>query len=411
MDSFRLIHSKTSGFFTRYPQCKWLFLVLLGLIVLRYGYLSFLQAMQSSLDMQWYPTIQFWGLGAFENNAINPYLAYFNGDTFMANNPNYMPTLYFLMFPFGLLDWEGAKASFAIFNIICFLLTFFVFWHHGISKAFLWLLSILVVVGYTFPNVIGNGQIAIFVGLCVSIAYCYRHKPLVLIVALILIGVKHSFALPIFLGFFLAGFRKEVLIACGVIFAIVCAFAFKVDSNPFEILYLMSKVNSMYYNANALGGPSDLFSLSQKIFHTPYSPIALINICIYLSFIVLVVKYKPKDSIIIASSILLSLFSLPHLGYDHYMFFVAIIIAKDALKTFDWRMIGLIGVSLFLWRGAFLKPYIDTLSQKILYTLKVPMGGGQTHWAMDMGVVFCFILCVVLIVLFYTILRDKNATH
>ena len=386
-----------------------LMLFILIIIAFRTFYLSLNTALNSSIDMQWYPTLQLWGLGDF-SKFTNPYLAYISGDRFLSNGPNYMPLLYFLMFPFALLNWENAKLVFGIFNIICFILSAFLIYKNSQNKILFYFLTILTLVGYAFPNVVGNAQTATIIGLFICIAYYFRNKPIVLIIALSVISVKHSFGVPILLGFFLAGFKKEVIYSCFFSFFFVCLFAFILDSNPISILQSISQVNSMYTSPNSLGGPSDLFSLSQKLYKTPYSIILFFNIAIYLSFVFLIFKFRPSINLIIASSILLSLFSLPHLGYDSYMLFIAMALISEGLKPNNYAFIALIFCSAFLWRGEILKKYIDSLSNKII----TAWGGeinNNTFWSMDMGVPFCILICIVLIVIFYSLLIRKEISE
>lgn len=360
----------------RYPKTSF---VLFALIIARAAYLSFGAATLgewASLDMQWYPTKQLFGLGEFEQ-AINPYIAYLNGDVFLANGPNYMPLMYYVMFPFGLLEWGGAKIAFALCNIALFCGVIALFIRYGINRTFVYGAAILAVLGYCFGNVIGNAQSAIMIGFFIALAYCFRHKPIVLSIALAFVCIKHSFGLPLLLGFFLAGYRREVIAAGVLVALVVCAFSLQTHTSPIDTLRLLSQVNAAHYaSGSALGGPSDLFSLSQKLFHNPISPISFIILAIYASFVWIVYAYKPEQGAIISASIVLALFTLPHLGYDSYMLFLALLIAKDSYKAFSLPMLALLALTLFIYRGQTLKPYIDSLSQAIMQLLN---GGGAAH--------------------------------
>lgn len=402
------IISDISALCAKYPR---LTLALFLLVLARYIYIVFPLALHgewASLDMQWYPTKQLFGVGM---EAINPYIAYLQSDRFMANGPNYMPLMYYVMFPFALLEWENAKVAFAIFNIVLFLGTIAVFAHYyartRANIAFLYAASTLVVLGYCFGTVVGNAQSAIMIGFFIALAYCYRHKPIILSLALAFVCIKHSFGLPLMLGFFLAGYRREV-IAAGMLVALsILCFSLQTHTNPLEVLQLLSQVNAAHYaSSTALGGPSDLFSLSQKIFGNPISPISLIILAIYASFVWIVYAYKPSQSAIISASIVLALFSLPHLGYDGYMLFLALLIAKDSYKSLNLPMLALLAITIFVYRGQKLKPYIDSLSTAIM---QIVNGGGQhtiqeTHWAMNMGVPFCIAMCVGFALVFYLLL-------
>ena len=294
--------------------------------------------------------------------------------------------------------------------------TIFLFIRYGINRAFVYGAAILAVLGYCFGNVIGNAQSAIMIGFFIALAYCFRHKPIVLSIALAFVCIKHSFGLPLLLGFFLAGYKKKVIAAGVLVALVICAFSLQTHTSPIDTLRLLSQVNAAHYaSGSALGGPSDLFSLSQKLFHNPISPISLIILVIYASFVWIVYAYKPSESAIISASIVLSLFTLPHLGYDGYMLFLALLIAKDSYKAFSLPMLALLAITLFIYRGQKLKPYIDSLSQAIMQLLN---GGGQhtiqeTHWAMNMGVPFCIAMCVGFALVFYLLLlgtrKDSSA--
>ena len=375
--------SAINALIKQYPKTTF---VLFALIIARAAYLSFGTATLgewASLDMQWYPTKQLFGLGEFEQ-AINPYIAYLNGDVFLANGPNYMPLMYYVMFPFGLLEWEGAKIAFALCNIALFCGTIFLFARYGINRAFVYGAGILAVLGYCFGNVIGNAQSAIMIGFFIALAYCFRHKPIVLSIALAFVCIKHSFGLPLLLGFFLAGYRREVIAAGVLVALVVCLFSLQTHTSPIEVMKLLSQVNAAHYaSGSALGGPSDLFSPSQKLFHNPISPVSLIIVAIYISFAWIVYAYKPSEGAIISVSIVLSLFTLPHLGYDGYMLFLALLIAKDSYKAFSLPMLALLAITIFIYRGAKLKPYIDSLSATIMQLLNG--GGGSTQYKKPTG--------------------------
>ena len=316
----------------------------------------------------------------------------------MANTPNYMPFMYFLMLPFAFLDWESTKIAFGLCSIVLFIATILLLYIASVPRFFLWFMSVLVLLGYTYGNVIGNAQSTIIVGFGVSLAYCFRHKPWIVIVGLSLVCIKHSFALPILLGFFLCGYCKEVIASALVAFSFTWLFGLKVGTSPFEVLYFLSQVNAyQYMSEGSFGGPSDLMSLSQKLFGAPYSAISLVIVLIYVSFAVLVWKLKPKVNLVIASSIVLFLISLPHLGYDHYMLFVAICLASVSLdiKSLCYMVI----VALFLWRGyGVFKPLFDRLNPEL-----------STHWAMNMGTAFCVFVIVLFLIAMYALILDTRS--
>lgn len=244
-----------------FERYKGLFIAVFVLIALKSVYQAIILADGSSLDMQWYPATQYWGLGSFAH-PINPYLARLSGDTFMAQDPNYAPLLYVLMYPFARLDFENAKIAFAIFSVLCFFGTLVLFYKNKMNLAFLMFIGVFALFGYTFGNVIANGQLAIILGFFLALGYLYRDRPIVLTLCLSVLFVKYSFGIPILLGFFLAGYKKEAIFAGIINFAFVALFALQFDISILQSLLLPLKVSSQATGV----GPSDLMSLSRILF-------------------------------------------------------------------------------------------------------------------------------------------------
>lgn len=387
-------------FYCKHKKILWLFYLFLWILL---SYRFYLFAMDNSLDMQWYPTLQFWGLGRFDE-AVNPYLASLNGDNFMANIPNYMPLMYYIMFPFGVLDWENAKSAFAFFNFFLFFLTLLICFYKTKRQDIVFLLSCFVILGYTYGNVITNAQSTIFIGMWIVIAYYFRTNPVILTLSLSFVMVKHSVGVPIVFAFFLIGYRKEACFACLIVFLVFLVSALKFQVNPIDFIKMMLQVNSGSYTSSAsLGGPGDIISLSQKIFHKPYSIISSFNLIVYALFAIMVWKNKLSVCWVVSGSIVLSLVSLPHLGYDYYLLFIVLVLMADTGRI-NFVFIFTLFISLFLWRCSFLKPWIDAFSGKI--------GGGldieKTHWAMNMGIPFCIFLVICFTTIIFLCLLQKD---
>lgn len=388
MDFLNKAREKSLEIFFKY---RFLFVAIFIFIICRDSYNAIKMGINDSLDMQWYPATQYWGLGSF-THPINPYLARLSGDIFMSQDPNYAPLLYVLMYPFALMDFASAKISFAIFSVFCFLGTIWLFYKNKVNPAFLMLVGIFVLFGYTFGNVISNGQLAIILGFFLVLGYIYRHKPIVLTLCLSVVFVKYSFGIPVLLGFFLAGYKKEAIFAGIINFAFVVLFAFQFDISILQSLLLPLKVS-----AQATGvGPSDLMSLSRILFdgslYNVSNPFLWVIVFIYLGYIYVCFKLSPPPANIIASSILLSLCTFYHLGYDHYMFFIAILIVKDYIKSTNFSMLFLITLALFFW--------IASRVQKFL-----PDG---YFWSMNMGVIFCSVMSVIILLSGFCLLLSKN---
>lgn len=278
-----------------FDKYKLLFIAIFILIAAKSIYQSIMLASGSSLDMQWYPATQYWGVGSF-SHPINPYIARLSGDTFMSQDPNYAPLLYVLMYPFALMDFASAKISFAIFSVLCFWGTFWLFYKNRVNLAFLMFVGVFVLFGYTFGNIIANGQVGIILGFFLTLGYIYRKKPVVLTLCLSILFVKYSFGIPILLGFFLAGYRKEAIFAGIINLAFVVVFAFEFDITILQSLLLPLKVSSQATGV----GPSDLMSLSRVLFdgslYSLSNPILWVIALIYLVYISICFKLSPPPS-------------------------------------------------------------------------------------------------------------------
>lgn len=278
-----------------FSKYRFLFVALFIFIICRDSYIAIKIAINGSWDMQWYPATQYWGVGSF-THPINPYIARLNGDIFMSQDPNYAPLLYVLMYPFALMDFAVAKISFAIFSVLCFLGTIWLFYKNRVNLEFLMFVGIFVLFGYTFGNVISNGQLAIILGFFLALGYIYRKKPIVLTLCLSILFVKYSFGIPILLGFFLAGYRKEAIFAGIVNLAFFVLFAFEFDMSILQSLLLPLKVS-----AQATGvGPSDLMSLSRILFDGKlfllYNPFLWGIVLVYGFYIYVCFKLSPPPS-------------------------------------------------------------------------------------------------------------------
>lgn len=74
------------------------------------------------------------------------------------------------------------------------------------------------------------------------------------------------------------------------------------------------------------------------------------------------------------------------------MFFIAILIAKDYIKSTNFSMLFLITLALFFW--------IASRVQKFL-----PDG---YFWSMNMGVIFCSVMSVIILLSGFCLLLSKN---
>ena len=163
---------------------------------------------------------------------------------------------------------------------------------------------------------------------------------------LLSVFVKYSFGLPILLGFFLAGYYKEVVGAILINLVAVVIYSILFDIGVVESLLLPVEVAMRTTSL----GPIDLMSLEKMLLHGGKFSFLLIPI-IYGGFAIFILKHRNvfTDSDIIALSIFLSLVTFFHLGYDHVMFLVGVLIFKTAVKANNFYLIVFSIISIFLW--------------------------------------------------------------
>lgn len=74
------------------------------------------------------------------------------------------------------------------------------------------------------------------------------------------------------------------------------------------------------------------------------------------------------------------------------MFFIAILIAKDHIKSTNFSMVFLITLALFFWVASRIQNFL-------------PDG---YFWSMNMGVIFCFVMSVMILLSGFYLLLSKN---
>lgn len=365
------------------------FIFIFALLLAYVYYRSFNSALETSQDMQWYPSTLFW-------NGLNPYSEYLNNkeNWFLASAPNYGHLLYIILAPLTFFEWETVKIIWAIISVISFILIILIFYKANISTPFLLLITSLLIIGYPLSNTIGNGQISILIGLFVSIAWFYRKKSFfITMFALSIVFVKYSFGLPILFGFFLAGYYKEVSGAIFINLITVLIYSYLFDIGFIEAFILPFKVAM-----TATGiGPIDLMSLERLLIMKNIIELKISYLLvpiIYGVFSLIVLKYKKDilDSEIISLSIFLSLVTFFHLGYDHVMFLIAILILKSVLKANDNYLILFSLVSVLLWQCGRLSS---------LFNLEL-------ECAMNMGIFYTSTISLFFIVLVFNYLLNKK---
>ena len=189
-------------------------------------------ALASSQDFQWSPSVLFW-------NGTNPYSHFLAGNVdgaiILEQAPNYLHALYILFWPFAAVDFDSAKALWAATNIAlaigsCLLVRKI----YGLSNTQLLFLVFVFFMSTPLRNGIGNGQqnlLALFMvlsfwhyqgwfkGVSMSLAFTkYSFAPLFFLHALIrreravYLALAILFLSAIVFGAWVGDMRPEVLI-------------------------------------------------------------------------------------------------------------------------------------------------------------------------------------------------------
>ena len=144
--------------------------------------------------MQWYPTKLFW-------QGLNPYYEKLNNEnTFLAQSPNYGHMLYIILYPFSFMSWEFAKYTWAYMSMILFVLTLTIFYKSKISIVFILFATVFLLFGYTIKNVIGNGQMTIFIMFFIHLLGILEKKFFLTSFSLAIVLTKYFIWFPNFIG-------------------------------------------------------------------------------------------------------------------------------------------------------------------------------------------------------------------
>jgi len=334
------------------------------------GYIKSDGSINSGSDMQWHPSTILW-LG------INPYIDYLSHPLyFMAQKPNYGHLLYILMYPFAMMDWEYAKMTWGMMNMLLLPLIVYIYFKNRYNLSYLILVSIFLLSSGTYLTILFNGQMTLVIAFFTTIAWLYRKKSQwIMTLSLSIILVKYSFGLPILWGFFMAGYRKEVIIAVLINLLAVLGFTIYFDMNFIQSLTLPFQVAL----SKTQIGPIDLMSLErvlskgvevlpdinaslasitvtlQKVQNvnehiTRFTYVVVPMIYLTLTWIIYRQKEYLSDNIIIASSIFLSMITFFHLEYDQAMLLIALVILQNDLKLKNIYLIILTSITIILWQ-------------------------------------------------------------
>jgi hypothetical protein len=264
-------------------------------------------SINGSQDLQFYPSKLLREGIDFYNKSL------FSSDWFMSQRPNYYHQLYFILYPFTILNWFYFKLFWFILNIILF-----VFFLLSLRKQYGYKITDFIFllfpffIGFPLTNTLGNGQFGIVIIFLTYFAWRHRENKIILPILLSLLTMKYSFGIPIIIGFFIMGYYRQVIISgfLSLIFPIIYAFQFKISI--LDSILLPFKVSSISTGI----GSSDMMSLSRLM----NGEIHFIVYLLVLFFLILLFwfgfyKKISKESILVCS-ILISIFGFFHLPYD-----------------------------------------------------------------------------------------------
>lgn len=393
-------------------------------------YKSYVTAQKYGMDMQYFPTLQFYGKVSEHKeelkktlekykidsqfidkniHSLNPYNAYHKGyNHFFTQVPNYSHITYILFYPLTFFNFEEAKKYFALFNFVCFILTIFLAFKQQVPPVVIIFFSFFVLSGYTFSNVIQQGQVTIFIGLCIMAAFYFKKNSILLAFLLSLCLIKYSFGFFVLVSFFIMGYYRSIILAAILSFLYSVIYNIKFDTFNFKEIFL-NVIAPLKINSTLPIGPIDLMSafrhLEQNFFLNPYN---IFIILLFIIFIVLCIKKRSSGSLVLSSQLHFSLFSIYHLGYDSYMFYISFLLLFLNFKNLTFKEFGkfiIVNKSLLILIVIVLFLYQYPRIEKYLKINVVELVNGK-HFAMDMGFSFTFAIASLLCICAFSILLN-----
>ena len=282
-------------------------------------YVGFKNAMTYSVDFQWSPAVAFW-------SGIDPYSAALSLDRnkyiILTQDPNYLHGLYLLFFPLAKLNFEQAKLTWVILNILFgFGCLYLVNKIYNLSVKELIITGIIFLCSAPFRNCLGNGQQTLMI-LFFLLLY-WHHKNESRGISLFIVGLKYSFA-PIFFLRSMLKKEKAFFIALALIIISALLFSFKVNQK-LNIHLLISPL--LVAQSKTSLGFSDIYSFIKAYTNFPFYISLSIPLCMTVLLIYWDLKFDNPYKLSILC--LFSLLLFYHLIYD-YIFMLPLI--AQALK-------------------------------------------------------------------------------
>ena len=320
-------------------------------------------ALQMSFDLQWSPSVFFLKGG-------NPYAEWIDGnlnnEIILGQVPNYLHGLYYVLTPLALLNFYEAKIVWVVLNIllgVC--ISLFICQFFKLSKIASLIFFVLFVCSTSFRNVLGNGQMSLFVMFFLILPFYMGNKNWVFLIQGIGFS-KYSFAPPFFIyNLFKFGVFKSALSLFFAIFFLLI-FSIQFAINPFESLLLPLRVASTGVNV----GSADIMSLFEAFLgkNTIYTGILGISLSFAVCWAAIRSNCMRKE---LAQVSIVSLLCFKHLIYD-FVFLAPVLAFLFVTKSSFKHILSLVIVFWF-WFGLrileVIIPKLASLPNFELYTI------------------------------------------
>ncbi|MEN8215320.1 MAG: glycosyltransferase 87 family protein [Pseudomonadota bacterium] len=323
---------------------------LFSLISVYVGFTSGAFKDNRSQDYQWGPSKAL----LEHQNPFKQWIDYKDGKIdkpfMMSQAPNYPASAYIFLWPYASLDWESAKLSWAISNLIFTVMIFF--WLKilfPIKRIDLQVFAVMIFIGgASWRTVLGNGQHSLFVIAFFIWAIVFANKSKLISGLLLSIAwFKYTITFPLSL-FFLYKKNYNVLLISTVIHIILTLFVSYWIDQPVTQFFL----GHVQVATTATGiGDIDIIGIVQR-YELP-SFIAVVLGLILLAMVTRVIyqKKEPNDLLIISFLSFVSLALFFHLAYDFVVLIFPLWLlfsVKKFSKLFKGLLIGLIILKWYL---------------------------------------------------------------
>ena len=320
--------------------------LLLGLIILGsiFLYKSFMNATAlapyGSVDFP-----QFYDLSKDFWNKKDIFVLYQKDSTYWFPMWNHL--IYILFYPYTLFSIEISKIIWFFSNILFTTLIIYILKkNYNLSFNKTLLLSIIIITSTPFTNTLGNGQIGLFLLVCI-LFYCYSKKKFKFFF-LSVAYIKFSFA-PFFLINSLL--KKEIDIFYAVIISVLSVIFYCFYIKDFNLIQFINPI-IVIYEVNALsvdnfvgvGNTFHLKTLFVNLRIEKYYSLGIIIFSIFCIYCLFRRKYKSNELFLIIS--IASLFVFYHNLYD-FVFLIPIVSYLLSEKKID--VIYLINTFVIFW--------------------------------------------------------------